>query len=183
LTITEILRWADAYRETAGKWPTVKSGDIMGTIGENWGLVDQSLRKGLRGLQGGSSLAKLLAAERGARNYHQLPPLTEEQILAWADAYHLQTREWPMRATIIILGSGRENWLAIDSALRHGYRGLPGGSSLGKLLAERRGVRNPSNLPLLTEEQILAWADSHHDRTGSWPRKDSGPIPEAPGET
>jgi hypothetical protein len=35
----------------------------------------------------------------------------------------------------------------------------------------------------LTLEQILAWADAHHARTGSWPHVGSGPIPEAPGET
>jgi hypothetical protein len=31
-------------------------------------------------------------------------------------------------------------------------------------------------------EQILAWADAHNARTGSWPHARSGPIPEAPGE-
>jgi hypothetical protein len=36
--------------------------------------------------------------------------------------------------------------------------------------------------PKLTAEQILAWADAHHRRTGRWPRTTSGPVPEAPGE-
>lgn len=35
----------------------------------------------------------------------------------------------------------------------------------------------------LTVEQILAWAQTHKERTGQWPRVQSGPIPEAPGET
>jgi hypothetical protein len=47
-------------------------------------------------------------------------------------------------------------------ALRLGLRGLPGGSSLARLLDEQRRVRNVKNLPPLTEEQILAWADEHH---------------------
>jgi hypothetical protein len=37
--------------------------------------------------------------------------------------------------------------------------------------------------PPLTVEQILAWADAHHERTGRWPTHDSGPVAEAPGET
>jgi hypothetical protein len=37
--------------------------------------------------------------------------------------------------------------------------------------------------PVLTVQQILAWADAHHERTGRWPTRNSGPVPEAPGET
>ena len=62
-------------------------------------------------------------------------------------------------------------------------RGLPGGSSLACLLAQRRGVRNPRTAPPLSEARVLAWADTFHDRTGTWPNADSGPIAEAPGET
>src|SRR5262249_17601814 len=63
-----------------------------------------------------------------------------------------------------------------------GHRGLPGGSSLPKLLASKRGVRKPPRLPL-TEEQIWHWAQLHRQRTGRWPRHISGPIQGAPGET
>jgi hypothetical protein len=44
-------------------------------------------------------------------------------------------------------------------------------------------MRTHGRHPALTLEQILAWADAHHARTGSWPHVGSGPIPEAPGET
>jgi hypothetical protein len=37
--------------------------------------------------------------------------------------------------------------------------------------------------PLLTEEQILAWAQVHHARTGKWPRHASGPVEGVPGQT
>jgi hypothetical protein len=183
LTIAEILRWADAYRETTGGWPTRARGIIPGTVGETWVQVDEALRGGLRGLPGVSSLPRLLAEERGARNRAQLPPLTEDQILAWADAYHQQTGAWPMAKNGIIPDSGRESWSTIDKALWRGTRGLPGGSSLARFLAERRGVRNPKDLPPLTAEQVLAWADAHQRRTGDWPDCRSGPVPEAPGET
>ena len=35
----------------------------------------------------------------------------------------------------------------------------------------------------LTAAQILAWADAHRRRTGSWPMSRSGPVEDAPGET
>ena len=38
LTIRQTLQWADAYRETAGKWPTQTSGAVAGVMGENWAL-------------------------------------------------------------------------------------------------------------------------------------------------
>jgi hypothetical protein len=71
----------------------------------------------------------------------------------------------------------------VDAALRQGFRGLPGGNLLARLIGERRGVRNQATTPPLTKEQILGWADAYHARTGHWPRLHSGPIPEAPGET
>jgi hypothetical protein len=61
LSIPEILRWADTYRASAGKWPTKAGGAIVGTIGETWLGVDNALRVGLRGLPGGSSLARTQA--------------------------------------------------------------------------------------------------------------------------
>ena len=76
-----------------------------------------------------------------------------------------------------------ETWKNIDVALQQGQHGVPGGSSLPKLLAERRQVRHRFGPPL-TIEQILAWADQHHKRNGNWPKADSGPIPtELDGET
>src|SRR5207248_1594543 len=47
----------------------------------------------------------------------------------------------------------------------------------------RRPRRLRAKRPLLTIEQILAWADAHFQRTGQWPTTERGPIPEAPGET
>src|SRR5215813_1961374 len=45
-----------------------------------------------------------------------------------------------------------------------------------------QGRRRPYAKPL-AEEQVLTWADAHHARTGRWPARASGPVPEAPGET
>jgi hypothetical protein len=183
LTLHEIINWASAHREVTGKWPTRDTGGIPGTIGETWARVDAALRDGRRGLPGGSSLAQLLAEQCGARNIQALPPLTEDQILAWTDDHHQFTGSWPTADSGFIPNTDGEKWSSVDTALRDSLRGLAGGSSLAKLLDERRGVRNRKQLPPFTEEQILAWADAHHQRTGSWPTGKSGPILEAPGET
>jgi hypothetical protein len=79
-------------------------------------------------------------------------------------------------------GVPSETWINIDFALRRGYRALPGGSSLARLLAQKRDVRNPMALSRLTIPQILAWVDAHHQRTGRWPNANSGPVEGVPGE-
>ena len=45
----------------------IRSGQIPEAPGENWQMVENALCKGLRGLAGGSSLARLLAEKRGSR--------------------------------------------------------------------------------------------------------------------
>ena len=73
--------------------------------------------------------------------------------------------------------------MQVNLALKEGYHGLPGGTTLADLLQEHRGVRNKQNLPRLDVEQILAWADAHREATGEYPHADSGPVRAAPGET
>src|SRR5215469_1475829 len=183
LSRQQILAWTDAHQKRTGAWPTARSGPVAGVPGETWRALDSALRVGLRGLPGGSSLARLLAFERGVRNLQALPRLTPGQILAWADAHHRRTGQWPSDVPIPVEDGLGETWAGLDTALRNGRRGLPGGSSLARLLAEERGVRNPMELPRLTVRQIRAWARMHRSRTGDWPTRHSGPVAEAPGET
>jgi len=182
LTMEQLLQWADAHHQETGKWPNVKTGTVLNSNGEKWGNIDASLSNGRRGLSGGSSLAKLLAETRGLRNTASLPDLTTEQILKWADAHHNRTGQWPKLESGEVLEAPGEKWGSIDGALFRGRRRLPGGSTLAQLLAEKRGVRNLQTLPDLTPEQILKWADAHHERSGQWPNKKSGEVPEAPGQ-
>jgi hypothetical protein len=101
------------------------------------------------------------------------------RVLTWADVHRALTGRWP-RAT----GAGPaflppgEKWRNIDAALQQGHRGLPGGDTLRRLLARRRGVGRPLRL-----RWVLRWADDHHRRTGRWPTLTSGPVVAAPGET
>jgi hypothetical protein len=183
LTVREILTWADLHRERTGKWPVKTSGGVADAKFETWANVDHALRVGLRALPARSSLARLLAEQRGVRNIHGQPPLTVEQILAWADAHLARTGAWPTKKSGFLPEAKNEKWCDLDGALQHGRRGLPGGSSLPKLLAEHRGVRNRMQLPPLTDETILAWADAHRQRSGAWPTAKSGAVTEASGET
>jgi hypothetical protein len=179
----EILAWADAYRARAGHWPTYNSGPIAEAPGETWLSVQSALKTGTRGLPGGSSLARLLIKGRGMRSGRYLPPLTIPQVLAWADAHHKTTGQWPTTRSGPIPQAPGETWKAVGSALGQGLRGFQGRSTLTKLLMQHRGTKSKRYLAPLSITQILGWADAFHARTGGWPKERSGQIAEAPGET
>ncbi len=67
----------------------------------------------------------------------RLPPLTKEQILGWARDHRRQHGRYPCITSGLIPGTDREIWKNIDQALRKGFRGLPGGSSLRDFLKSR----------------------------------------------
>jgi hypothetical protein len=161
----------------------MRSGPLTGVKDETWKAVDSALRDGLRGMGRGSSLARLLAEKRGVRNRLGVPRLTRTQILRWAEAHHRRTGKWPSSNSGAVAGAAGETWKGVDLALRHGYRGLPRGPSLAKLLADERKVRNRTSLPALTPQKILAWADDHYRRVGDYPTSTSGTIAEGAGET
>jgi hypothetical protein len=139
LTLEQILAWADAHRKRAGDWPTSRSGPIAGVPDVTWWSVAEALIHGYRGLPGGDSLARLLARCRGRHNPRGQPPLSVTQILAWADDYHQCHGHWPSAAAGVIPEAGELTWRAVNLALRQGHRGLPGGSSLSRLLSQHRG--------------------------------------------
>jgi hypothetical protein len=106
--------------------------------GQTWQSVNQALVRGNRGLPGGSSLSKLLAPRRGGRGRPKAEALTVEQILGWADRHRCRTGGWPSRSAGPVLGAPGLTWAALDIALARGFRGLPGGTSLARLLREHR---------------------------------------------
>ncbi len=174
LTNEQILAWAEAHKAETGDWPTRKSGQVKDTD-ENWSAIDASLQQGRRGLPKGSSLPKLLAEYGGKRNLKGLEPLTVQQILAWADIHKAETGNWPNQKAGTVVGTD-ETWSGINASLQQGRRGLPGGTSLPRLLADQRGVRHRLDSPPLTTEQILGWLDTHRRATGVWPNKKSGQV-------
>jgi hypothetical protein len=178
LTLEQILAWADAHHAAHGRWPTAMSGRVLDAPEESWGGIGWAVKLGRRGLPGGMTLARLLAARRRTR----LSSLNLETIQAWAEAHQAATGFWPTHGSGPVLGVPGETWAAIDDALWRGFRGLPGGLSLAKLRATRPdgGAQRPNTL--LTVEQIRAWAQQHHARTGQWPTASSGPIDGVSGE-
>ena len=122
LSISQILAWADEHHRLTGRWPMLKSGRVRGTLEEDWKNLDESLRRGQRGLLPGDSLARLLWRARGVRNPADPPPLADQQILSWADAHHERHNEWPTADVGRVIGDAEENWNAIDTSLRAGIR-------------------------------------------------------------
>jgi hypothetical protein len=140
LSVEQILAWADAHRARTGRWPTATSGEVPGAAGESWKAVQEALRAGYRGLPGGDSLPGLLGRLRGKPPRQRKAPLSEGQILAWAEAHHRRTGRWPSARAEPVGGAPGETWLGVNLALHKGDRGLPGGDSLARLLDRcRRG--------------------------------------------
>lgn len=172
----QIVKWADAWKRKNRAYPTRTSGPIPGVNGETWARVNAALINGYRGLPGGSSLARLLAEYRDVPNIQALPDLVIAEILRWVDSYKSRERTWPNEDSGDIPEAPGHTWKGIDSALRKGTRGLQGGSSIARLLAKHRSVRNEKALPKLTERGIWVWIVTHQCRTGSWPNSRSGTI-------
>jgi hypothetical protein len=147
LTPRQILAWADQHWRRTGEWPRPCDGPVKESPQERWRAIDGALRTGRRGLPGGSSLAQLLAECRGRRNRARLSRLTTEQILRWAEAYHARTGYWPGVLSGAVPGAPGESWRALNLALTLGYRGLPGGDSLARLL-RRHGRRHRRIAPM-----------------------------------
>jgi hypothetical protein len=183
LTLSEILTWADEYRAATGRWPSISSGEIPAAPGESWASVDALLLRGGCGVPVGTTLRQLLDAYWEDRLLVEPSDLNLEQILAWADAYHDVHGNWPIPNAGPIPWAPRTTWRGIDNCLKQGSRGLPGGSSLLRLLEEHRGRQRPGAKPRLTVEQILAWADAYHELHGRWPGRDSGTVPGVSGDT
>jgi hypothetical protein len=176
--VGQILSWADDYFAAHGRWPGRDSGAIAQAPAETWQKIELALRQVGRGLTEKSSLACLLETHRGVRNKSNLPELTVDQILAWADDYHATTGRWPTPQSGPVANVPGETWASIQSALCLGNRGLPGGATLPQLLAGRK----PAKKPDLTVEVIRAWAKAHQEATGVWPNSGSGPVAGVPGE-
>jgi superfamily II DNA or RNA helicase len=176
LTEQIVLSWADAYFAEHNAWPSRKSGVVEGTT-ERWDNIDQLLRLGLRGLKKSRSLTALLAKHRGVERHHSVrKPLTEKQILRWADDFFRRRSFYPS-VSEVESPAPRETWRAIDNALRSGTRGLRGGGSLWQLLKDNRGLTKTTRSVNLSESQIMDWADDFFGEHGRWPDQKSGEIP------
>jgi hypothetical protein len=140
ITVDQVLGWADAFHARYGRWPTQRSGAVDDEPGMKWATVQQALRHGRHGLSGGTSLTRLLRAERGVGRPRRPWQLSVEEVLRLADAYRRRVGKWPTRRSGPVDGTNGMTWAVIDRALRFGRHGLMGNSSLGELLNEKRGA-------------------------------------------
>jgi len=147
LSVEQILSWADTHHQRHGRWPSAAAGVIPKTKGLTWRAVNLALRQGHRGLQGGSSLSRLLSEHRGKPLWASKPELSIEKILAWVEEHRRRTGQWPRVASGPVYAAPDENWRAINMALRCGNRGLPAGLSLRQLRLQqarhRKGTATP----------------------------------------
>ena len=183
LTLEIILEWAKAHHNRTGKWPWSISGPVFEVPGEKWANIIAVLSRGGRGLPGGVSLARLLQERLGARYRGDWEKISIEQILEWADRFHSATGGWPIENSGVACNAPFITWKQVSSSLKSGTRGLPGGSSLAKMLDQHRGKRNKKQAPQLSVDEIVDWARRYRDRKGKWPTDSSGAIEDAPGET
>ncbi len=177
LSEEQILAWADAEYSRTGRWPRSKAVAILEAPEETWSAINFALYSGQRGLPGGSSLPRLLIARRQVRSQHYAPPLETPQILKWAEAFHARTKRWPNPRSGPIREAPGETWQSVSNALVSGRRGLPGGTSIARLLVEQGWMRHAWHTQPLTIDQILKWADAFHAQTGDWPKATSGAVP------
>jgi hypothetical protein len=183
LTVRQILAWADEHHRRTGRWPAIGTrGPVGGDPDQSWKGLNSALCTGVRGLPGGDTLPKLLNRYRGVQRTIYRPRLTIKQILKWADRYRSIHGRWPGQKSGRVAGA-RETWCGIHLALRSGLRGLPTGHTLATLLRDFRGAPYLRDVPPFTIDGILAWAEDHRRRHGTWPTRRSGPIPNQPGDT
>lgn len=175
LDIDEIRRWALEHHRRTGLWPQSNMTKVAPSQDVAWTTVDAMLAKGGDHLPGGDSLTNFIRREFGLWSARGNMPLTIPLILKWADEHKKRAGKWPIVMSGRVPGRPEtETWAAINEALKWGRRGLPGGSSVAKLLTEHRGASYKPTVARLSEPQIVAWAKAHHRKTGSWPTAKSG---------
>ncbi len=100
--------------------------------------------------------------------------ITVNKILQWSDEWFKKYNKWPNRNSGNI--NETNNWKTVNTALINGLRGLKKGQSLAQLLEKERGVRNNSNLPDLSIDQIYKWREDFFILHKKYPIHTSGKI-------
>jgi hypothetical protein len=174
ITVEQILEAAVQFHSRTSKWPSQHTKEIVpdGALKDmTWQAIHTTLYKGTRGLPGGSSLPDELEKAGHKKNRSKQPDITVAQILEAAVNWHTRTKDWPSGDIKERIPDGALKdltWVAIDSALYKGSRGLPGGSSLPDELEKAGHKKNLMKQPDITVEQILEAAVQFHARTGEW---------------
>src|SRR5262249_39151001 len=125
LTEAQVQAAIGQHYETNGETPRVAP--APSPLGMNWDVLDRYLRQGRRGLPGGSSLPKQVAAFREARGLAvegRPGPLTHEDVHEAIRAYFGEHRQRPTRSTPGQVPRIGITWGALENLLKRGGRGL-----------------------------------------------------------
>lgn len=169
VTIEQVRDAMRDFRRRHGRWPRhTDAGEVPG-IGGSWASVAHALRRGFRGLPGGSSLFM----ERDGVVPRQT--LTMQAIKDAVMAFHKAHGSWPRHAT-------RERsplgycWAIVDRKLKKGLIDeAPKGSSLTAIVRECQGRSAPIRLTLKFVEELVR---TYHSTHGEWPRTTTvGDVP------
>ena len=132
--IPDILRWADAHRHRHGTWPTCPIGPHPGGPGRRLAPVNTAINRGQRGLR------RLLAGAPARRpawgtQRHRPPPADRGADPGLGRRHRAGPADGPRSGRVRSRRRTGETWQGVQNALYIGLRGLPGGSSIARLLA------------------------------------------------
>ena len=103
--------------------------------------------------------------------------LNYDIICGWIERFHVDMGYYPKGVSgSIPYSEDGITWHALDLALTLGWRGLPGNSSLSKLLGERFGIVNKTNTKQYTEKKIKQWIKRYIKDHGVFPIYESGLV-------
>lgn len=186
LTCDFIVERAREFSAKNGCPPSVLSGDVEGGFdGDSWAGYNICLAKGYRGLPKSGSLATLLNERCGYVYQFHKPDLTYEYVLEMAEKHKERTGKWPGQKTgPIVDGHEGDTWAQYERLLCDGGRGLPGGSSLAKLINTKHNHVHDKNKAPVTEDFIVERAKEFFAKNDRYPRIKEGPVEGGhPGDT
>jgi hypothetical protein len=186
LALIEVLTAGDAFYKQHGHYPLRnEKRAVPGMPDETWSSINLALYEGRRGLPK-SSLSRVFREHRGVGRHYMRATLTTLEILQAGDAFFQQTGSYPKYANkSAVPGMPNETWAGLNRALYHGFRGLPGSSSLAKLFLVARGIKYRSVAkPPLKVKAIIKAGDAFRRQHSRFPKaKDKQPISGMPNET
>ncbi len=164
-TESSILRAARIYVKRHGRLPTQKSAEtVPGLRGETWRAINAAGAQGIRGLEKGRTLPKILEPLKRELSHvlvkYRVRAFSRKDFLKAARSYIQKRGRLPrFTSTEKLPGYPRETWVAIRGALAEGRRGFPKGLTFGELLAPLRkefpeAFQRPIARPI-TEQQIF----------------------------
>lgn len=178
LTIEQVHAAMKRFHDEHGRWPGLREPNEPADLGGTWLRINAALQTGLRGLSGGSSLARERDALLG------LAPrvrLTRQMIIDAVVAYHREHGVWPNCGTsgrVAQLGNGY-SWSTIIQTCKKGKLGFfPKGYTLLKLVKACQGEPEPSALKPIRMDTVRKAMRRFRNASGEWPRTTSpGEVP------